>query len=349
MSLNLKSFYPQFKNQTGSIAYEVELESHKQVYPEAEGWSTGGDNSLRYYGIEIKSREPVKEASISKHLASLDASLKNYDWILPSPRTSVHTHVNVLGLTPVEIFTSAAAYWLFEPVFFALCDDTRKGNLFCLRLKDAYGLVYMIEEDIQGTMMKGTVPFNVFNNPDHRYAALNLASVCKFGSLEFRSLHGTTDVALMERWGKMCLATTYRSGRYKNPRLLIDAVLNEGYDKVRSTIFGPGLTDDIKITSSEQDEQVEMLLDYASLVDWDAYEKSLEKASKSGKKKLSPEDQILQAARELNRRPAHRVNAVGGGGGVALGRAIDWNVMEDLNVEARIVEQEFVNDDDGEE
>ncbi len=337
MSATLKTFYPGLPNVTGSIAYEVELESKRQVYPEADGWVTAGDNSLRYYGIEMKSRAPVKEASISKHLNNLLGAVKDIEWIIPSPRTSVHTHVNVLGLSPIEIFTSVAAYWLFEPVFFALCDSSRKANLFCLRLKDAYGILHMIEEDVASTIQLKTVPFRSFNSPDYRYSSVNLAAVCKFGSLEYRALHGTLDADLLELWGKMCLAVTYRSSRYKSPKELFDAVINDGYEVVKQHVFGKGLVDHIQVPAEEIDEQIAMLYDLVNAVDWDVYSRSLEAVDKSKssvfKKTRNEVAEELRAARRAAEYLQVDVAAGGGGGRTTLGNAVAGRNADNLFVD----------------
>lgn len=298
-ALTLKHFYPHLTNQTGSVAIELELESKKEVYPEAVGWKTDRDGSLRYYGIEMKSAAPVKEASLRAHLDNLLLGIKNYDWILPSPRTSTHVHVNTMGLTPIQIYTAACAYWFLEPYFFSLCDDSRKGNLFCLRLQDARGMVSLIEDDIENTCLNKVVPFRTFNNDAHRYSSINFASLYKFGSLEFRGLHGTIDMDLIERWTKLCLNTVYRSSRFSDPQAFLDYTLDKGYKQVQEDLLGSSLASDIKINDDLFDLQMERLVDIAGVWDWRDYNKVLESIQPSKKDKKAELNR--QLGEDLNR------------------------------------------------
>lgn len=293
-ALTLKHFYPHLTNQTGSVALELELESKKEVYPEAVGWKTDHDGSLRYYGIEMKSASPVKEASLRAHLDNLLIGIKNYDWILPSPRTSTHVHVNAMGLTPVQIYTAVCAYWFLEPYFFSLCDDSRKGNLFCLRLQDASGMVGLIEDDIENTCLNKMTPFRTFNGDAHRYSSINLASLYKFGSLEFRGLHGTIDMDLIDKWTRLCLSTVYRSSRFANPQAFLDYTFDKGYRQVQEDLLGTSLASDIKLNEDMFDLQMERLVDIVGVCDWNIYDKALEQVMPSKKDKKKDTDEWMR-------------------------------------------------------
>ena len=63
-----------------------------------------------------------------------------------------------------------------------LCDEGRKGNHFCLRLSDAEFLTYILNECI---LKNSAYPLW---ESDIRYSALNLQSIAKFGTVEFRTI-----------------------------------------------------------------------------------------------------------------------------------------------------------------
>ena len=215
----------------GVVAIEIEAESYEEVKPVAEGWVTSDDGSLRYFGLEFKSRNPVKESKLREHLDTLCKAIDKVRFVENSPRTSVHVHVNVLDLTPSEIWTAVTAGWLLEPAMFKMCDPMRAGNLFCLRLQDAKGLFDLIETDIEDSFAKnkGVLPFNQFRGNNYRYSNFNLASITKFGSIEVRALHGTFDADLIETWAKMCIGIVHRSKQFGTPQNLFDFVVKNGY------------------------------------------------------------------------------------------------------------------------
>lgn len=284
----------------GVVAIEIEAESYEEVKPAAEGWVTADDGSLRYFGLEFKSRNPVKEAKLREHLDTLKTAVSKVRFVENSPRTSVHVHVNVTGLTPSEIWTAVTAGWLLEPAMFKMCDPMRAGNLFCLRLQDAKGLFDLIEMDIENSFAtgKGALPFQQFRGNNYRYSNFNLASITKFGSIEVRALHGTFDVDLIETWAKMCIGIVHRSKQFGTPQNLFDFVLNKGYGTFTKTVLGDSIAAKLpEISNDEFEEQIDRLVPMILLCDWNDYAKLSWANNKPVKKdKLGGEWDAIQRA-----------------------------------------------------
>lgn len=339
MNEKLKELYPQREteaNREGIVAIEIEAEAYNEAFPVIKDWLVENDGSLRYFGMEFKSRKPVKETALSSQLDTLIDGVKNIKFVENSPRTSVHVHVNVLGLTPSEIWTAVTAGWLLEPAMFRMCAPKRSGNLFCLRLQDAKGLFRLIEQDVEESLVEGGhFPFNTFRSNAYRYANLNIASVYKFGSLEIRALHGTFDKDLIETWAKMCIAFVHRAKQYGTPEKLFDFVANNGYDAFVKSVLGTDLMEKLpKISEQEYVEQMERVLPMVLLCDWNKYTKQKWVKKKEVKQRKTAEAMLEEAMNDMNRRVNNRLR----------GQRADVTMADDVQ-EAHPIPAEFDGDD----
>ncbi|CAM6031251.1 unnamed protein product [Sphagnum compactum] len=103
--------------------------------------------------------------------------------------------------------------------------DTRIGNNFCLRTRDAEG---QITELVSSIKSSGHI---VFLNNSNRYSATNFASLIKFGTIEFRSLECTTDIDRVVHWIKTVQALKMAAREYDNPREIIAQFSRMGIHK----------------------------------------------------------------------------------------------------------------------
>lgn len=187
-----------FKNKRGHVGIEIELESDiKTRFPTMPCfWIQKTEGSLRGSSTEYVTQGPILITQLPEAINLLVSTLKdNRIKIGDSPRTSLHVHCNILKYTPLQVWTFCTAYWLLEDYLTQACGESRLGNRFCLRTKDAEGIIYSSIRSV----MEAQIPFN--GVPDRmRYSALNLSSICKFGSLEFRSMRGTIDPDIIIPW-----------------------------------------------------------------------------------------------------------------------------------------------------
>lgn len=186
---------------TGDVGIEIETES-KGAYdpPNMTFWSNHRDGSLRDFGIEYVLKAPVPYHRVYEALVEWnDRVKKQYRLIPDSYTTSVHIHLNFLNNTPLEMMNFITTYILVENLLIKFSGPDRLSNLFCLPVCDAEGnlsLAKNLSKAFQNLQYKRLAP------PEEgaKYAALNLANIVKLGTLEVRSMRGTTDIEVMKDW-----------------------------------------------------------------------------------------------------------------------------------------------------
>lgn len=157
-------------------------------------WASHSEGSLRDGGIEFVFNRPMPLADMPKLGASLEHILGNQT-PTHSIRTSTHIHVNILHETIRSCYSILGAWWLIEDALIRTQGKAREGNLFCLPVSRAEGILETLIGDIQDG--------EHFDNSGHegwRYAALNFTAFQKFGSAEFRFLAGTNDWREVTLW-----------------------------------------------------------------------------------------------------------------------------------------------------
>lgn len=171
---------------------EIELEGSKivsQSYDTAvtKTWTLKDDNSLRNspQRAEYVSSFPIDFKHIGDHLLELSEYLESNNALIKnSHRCSVHVHRNVMDVDVFELYKIITIYYILEEVVLNLYGNTRKGNRFCLRLKDAI----MTPNNIRA----GFIGFQF--SRDRRYSSLNLSSINQIGTIEFRGFDSVTNV-----------------------------------------------------------------------------------------------------------------------------------------------------------
>lgn len=213
------------KDKPGHVGLELEVEAKKPL-PEVNGiWLSKPEGSLRGHAMEYVTDGPIacdnekfQKIKLLTDILHNPALRVDHD----SPRTSLHVHVNVGQLTPVEMWTAATAYWLCENVLIKYCgQDMREANLFCLRLADAEGVIKMCSKDLADKR-----PFRYIKSDKIRYSAQNLNAVPKFGSIEYRGMRGTTDPVIIDTWSDELYKMVVSSKKYSDPADLLDKYAN---------------------------------------------------------------------------------------------------------------------------
>jgi hypothetical protein len=184
----------------GLFGIEIEAEGQGMKKVTNQYWRTEDDGSLRgefpTSRAEFVMKAPVMEEEVLPALQMLVKSLPNAEFDF-SYRTSVHVHVNVQELTMPQILNMVYTYLLLEEPLMTYCGKARKGNRFCLRLRDAEGMLQVL-----GEMFKNEYGYQ--NAGDNmRYSAINMAALNKYGSIEFRGMRGNMDVEVLHTWTKI--------------------------------------------------------------------------------------------------------------------------------------------------
>lgn len=174
-------------SEENEIGIEIEVEGSN--IPQApSGWTGVSDGSLRGESLEYVLSRPVPRNKVEGFLNDLsDQFTKNRTRLNLSDRCGIHVHVNCQNLTTPQVINFTLLYLLLEDFLTHWCGPTREGNLFCLRGKDA--------EFLYSGLYKAKIEnsLHILQKDQYRYAGVNLTSIHKYGSVEFRTLKTTND------------------------------------------------------------------------------------------------------------------------------------------------------------
>lgn len=264
-------------------------------------WKAMDDGSLRDFGVEYVLEKPLSYDSALKALLEFEEVLKDVKFKKKTPSTSVHIHVNMLNEVPLTLANMLAIWTMFENVLLEYCGPSRRTNLFAAPIRVTEGIrnnfVSMLHQ-----LEKGSSSAISWGQESVKYAACNIATLNKFGSLEFRPMRGTTDVKEISEW----LGIINKIYLYSKRPGLTPPKLLEDYRELGPSIlfkvfeeYAHKLADDALSPMLERNEEYVMDLCMA-VKSWDtfgmAYMKpKLEPKTKLGTKK-SPLDQFISLA-----------------------------------------------------
>lgn len=220
----------------GAVGLEIEVEGKNLPKSEtqlAPFWSYHKDNSLR--GIdnaEYVLTKPIEFDRVEEAIKHLwDLFTLHKSTLDESNRTSVHVHLNVQKFHLNRLTSFMALYFCVEELLTAWCGEHRIGNLFCLRAKDAPGIITHIKRFI------ATDGKTELRDCLH-YAGLNANALAKFGSIEVRTLRGATSPDVILNWIGFLERLYNLSGEFKDPRDVCGLFSSEGPTAFFEHIFG---------------------------------------------------------------------------------------------------------------
>lgn len=185
--------------------FGVELECEgKQVDFDGEdrellkSWAPHDDGSLRKHhgsSCEWVFNGPVGyDQSIIRVNQLFDYFDKRKAKLVLSNRTSTHVHFNMGDKNAYQVVNLFILFAILEDIFGRYCGEDRNGNLFCLSSRHAYDQVRWVEDICFKHLGFGNL------REDMRYCALNIASINKFGTVEFRGMRGLDNRQDMLDW-----------------------------------------------------------------------------------------------------------------------------------------------------
>jgi len=138
------------------------------------------DGSLKYKGIEMRFRYPMKGTSILSGLEEIgDICSKFSDRVyLKGERGSTHLHFDVSSMTLPELINFYCLSALIEPYLYTQCTLTRESTVFCVPISKTRDLDYIITNLCKGYLE--------FGSDFYKYRGIGLNSIHQRGSLEFR-------------------------------------------------------------------------------------------------------------------------------------------------------------------
>lgn len=217
------------------VGIEIEVErvkpNHITLYTV---WEAKPDGSLRDNGIEYVSA-PINGAHLHFALNQFFGELpKGYRF---SPRTSIHIHLNVLDLTLEQIVGLQLTYSAVEKLLYKFVGHDRDKSNFCVPYYECGFHRYL------GNMLDPEEGLSsLIRWEQWRYLGLNIASLVKFGTLEFRHLVGTDDKVLICQWINLlfCLKKFALTHDMQTIKARIEKLNStSAYDLFVRDVFGP--------------------------------------------------------------------------------------------------------------
>lgn len=214
--MNIRELY-NFKPKKGMFGVEVEVEGAglpNEILPFFCGKE---DGSLRGESREYVFIEPLDKETTLEAIDLLSNVLTHESNVDMSFRTSVHVHVNVLEMNKKQLCTYLYFAHLLEEPLVRFCGESRVGNRFCLRLRDASAKI----QDLERLFNQPKIMFPEQNAA--KYTAINIATVRKYGSVEFRSMRGTVDKEVLSNWIEILDTVRAKSLTFDSPLAVAEA------------------------------------------------------------------------------------------------------------------------------
>lgn len=197
-------------------------------------WRYVHDGSLRGEdNAEYIIARPTTFDEVPEAIDDLWTMFKNYGSVLDeSNRTSVHVHLNAQDWHLNRVCAFFGLYFIVEDILTHWCGDHRVGNLFCLRAKDAPGIVSRLKQFFKSE--HGWV----LNDGLH-YSGLNALALKKLGSIEIRTMRGVNDPETIKTWVAILERIYHISGEYPDPRDIVHGFSGQSRTSFLQTILGP--------------------------------------------------------------------------------------------------------------
>lgn len=274
----------------GDVGIEIEMEGNK-FYKDPDGlanigWSYHKDGSLRGKdNAEYVLRAPIMFKDVSESVNNLWKIVSDFGTKLDdSNRTSVHVHLNCQNFHLNRLASFSALYFCFEEILTEYCGDHRVGNLFCLRGKDATGIVTKMRKFIQSDMRSEL-------SEGLHYANFNAHALHKFGSIEIRSMRGPDNPQMVIDWVSILERIYTVSKDFEDPRAICDLFSQQGPLSFFETIMGDKAFLLMQNISFNQDqirnslyEGIRLAQDLCYCRDWDLFKPMNVKPDPFGRK-----------------------------------------------------------------
>lgn len=194
---------------------ELEMEGRNvsmAVGDDVKDWLPHRDGSLRNNhgdAIEWVFAKPLSLRDSKEAVVGLFKGLdKAKARLVTSNRTSTHVHFNMSDKAVYQVINLYLVFTVLEDLLDEFCGPDRNGNLFCLSTRLAE---YNLE-----LFNRACFTYQNFRDfgDEVRYSSLNLCSLNKFGSVEFRGMRGLDNPQDVNTWldilNELCQYACYK-------------------------------------------------------------------------------------------------------------------------------------------
>lgn len=220
------------------VGIEVELEEVTKKVPDyvRQWWAVVEDHSLRNNGLEFKSGMPYAGLNLVKSLEALNTFCATFKPGI-GERTSTHVHINVLDMTPEQLFKMILVYAIFEQALFRVCGEERVNNIFCGSIMHCEGNVEIL--GALGTLTaEGLHKSLAVGQEGGKYSSLNVQTITRFGTVEFRGHKGCFDKDEILKWVNLLLHLKKFATEYQgSPTEIVEYISRFSARELASSVF----------------------------------------------------------------------------------------------------------------
>lgn len=191
-------------------------------------------------GYELVFNRPKGGVDVIEALSSLDSSFNARQAAKAcSNRCSVHVHVDMLDMDRIQMMNFITLCVMFEKVLYNYVEPHRSKNHFCLPLTDAEVTLnkvcklsaYIKRDNGNGNL--SSILSSCFSVSSDKYCGINLTSIKRYGTLEFRMHHATTKMIDIVRWINILLTIKeYAMQGDRTPVNILDTKIDLGIDTI---------------------------------------------------------------------------------------------------------------------
>jgi len=189
---------------------EVEYEGHH--HNTRSNWKIVSDASV-HGGWELVSPILDTKSGAFKDIQKVCAAL-NEAGASVNRSCGFHVHVDARGAELGTIKNIVKFFYKFEPQFDKVVSDSRRNNRFCqsnrVYFRDTNDCFNQVDQCRTIYELRGLFRWN-------RYHKLNLESLERHGTVEFRQHQGTIDADKMIAWVKLCVGVVETASKYVRP------------------------------------------------------------------------------------------------------------------------------------
>lgn len=231
------------------------------------GWRRTADGSLRGESIEFVLSAPSEYPVCVKAVDYLFGKFgKNAIKFNKSIRTSTHVHLNFSDKPMRQAITFFCLFTLLEEILEHYSGEDRAGNLFCLSSRRTDEIAAILQQCLRDGNLRN------FAGDRYKYAACNLSTLFKFGTVEVRTMRGADTAGQVNKWLSILNDMYIASLRIESPTDLVTSLSHEGAQGFLRTIFSEENAAELEGSVPEGFDFFRSLLDGARLIQPLAYE-----------------------------------------------------------------------------
>lgn len=249
---------------------ELELEGRGVRLPDVatKGWTRHDDGSLRGESIEFTTAGGKTFEEAVKAVNDLFTKFKTHNVKFnDSVRTSTHVHLNFADKKLKDVLNFFMLFTVFEEVLQYYSGEDRKGNLFCISSREAEGIIHILEGAVAAGNMRN------FAGDRYKYAACNLSTLFKFGTLEVRTMRGANSAEQVNRWLDILNDLyLYALNNMRSPVDLVVELSHLGAEGLLRKVFSPENHQEVMKTFPKAQNLQYSLMEGVRLIQVFAYE-----------------------------------------------------------------------------